>query len=118
MYYGRALSNCFVRFVYIIFFEICIAALLNVTITSPDTSRIGILWASSVLIIIAAILVIFAVASLMWKNGPYVENCYQKNTLIGSLWAKRSLNPEIIEEMELIIENENFTKMKNLIEED
>ena len=75
--YRRTIANCFLRFVYIIFFEICISALLNVTVKSPDTSRIGILWASSLLIIIAIAFVILSVLSLLWKNGPYVEDCYQ-----------------------------------------
>ena len=61
---------------------------------------------------------LLAVMSLLCKNGPYVEGSYQKDSLIGSFWGKRHLKPEIVEEMELVIENESMYDFRKSILDD
>ena len=102
------MSNVFVRFLYQIFLEVCICVMINITIMNKDSFTSGLLWLSSLVIIIAIGVSLLLMASLFWRNGPFVQNTYEEKSLLKSFWSSRPLKQDIIEEMEYEIEDQKI----------
>lgn len=82
-----------IRFLYEIFFELAICAMINFS----DQKAAGIApWALSVAIIFAIIVALLAVMSLFCKNGPYIRDTYAQGSLLSSFWGSRALHEEVL----------------------
>ena len=101
-------TNCFVRFIYQIFFEICICVFINITVMDQNSFQAGLLWLSSLVIIVVIGVILLVIVSLFWKNGPYVSDSYEEKSWFGSFWGVRALTSEIIEEMEYELEDQKL----------
>ena len=66
------MSNFFVRFLYLIFLEVCICVLINITVMDQNSFEAGLLWLSSLVIIVLIGLILLIMTSLFCWNGPYV----------------------------------------------
>ena len=90
-------SNFFVRFLYEVFFEICISLTLTVALVGSETqslSNYGVI----VCTVIVAILCAFGLSLLVYlcfKSGPYVPDSYEKGSLMNSVWGYRRLSPSL-----------------------
>ena len=94
---GAWWSNFFVRFLYEVFFEICISLTLTVALVGSETqslSNYGVI----VCTVIVAILCAFGLSLLVYlcfKSGPYVPDSYEKGSLMNSVWGYRRLSPSL-----------------------
>ena len=95
--YGRkrhepCCQNFLTRFCYEFFLEFCIAICISITVYQAE----GILDSSfdqAIAVFLAALVIgmIIFVTSLLACKGPYIDNYYQRGTLLQSLWSVRPI---------------------------
>ena len=75
------MTNFQLRFLYELVFEITLCAVLYLTYT-----KVSITFGICVLCVIGLSVCLLFCLSRGIKNGPYLEKCYQKGTLVKSFW--------------------------------
>lgn len=87
------MNNFMVRFLYEIFFELAICAMINV---SNYQAGGMVQWFISLIVIVSITLTLLAIMSLFCKNGPYIHDTYARSSLLGSFWGRRALHEELV----------------------
>lgn len=87
------MSNFTVRFLYELFFEIFLCALINVSAFSVGAANGN--WVISLFMLLACAAAIGFMASLYCKNGPYLADSYQKGSFLSSFWEVRQLSADV-----------------------
>lgn len=82
-----------VRFLYEMFFELAICAMINV---SNNEAGGTFQWLISLIVIVALTLTLVATLSLFCKNGPYIHDTFQQSSLLASFWGRRKLHEDLI----------------------
>ena len=90
--------NFLVRFLYEVFFEICISLTISFTVVGFEMSEgknklnLGI----SVILASIAFLSLCFLSYLCFRKGPYIEDSYEPKSFVKSCWHFRHLRPELL----------------------
>ena len=91
---GAFMANFMLRFLYELVFEFCLCSILYMSYTSEASTQ-GFVYFVCVGCVIAMIASLIFCMSRGFKNGPYIQDFYNKGTLMGSFWSMRQINPRI-----------------------
>lgn len=95
------MTNFMVRFLYEIFFEICLCLMINASYVDIDSDSSGSDTVSWLICIALAALAFVALVMISFtcccNGGPHVKGVYQRKTLLPSFWGHRPLSQELAE---------------------
>ena len=80
------MNNFMVRFLYEVFFELVLCALINLSASASSAPGGNGTWTLSMITLIVGTLTILAFSSLYFRNGPYLKNTFEKGNLCQSLF--------------------------------
>ena len=87
-------TNFIVRFLYEIFFELCLCIMINIAFMDPDNEGI---WYISLLMIISVVVIgPVAITLLLFcgEKGPQYRHTYERGSFLRSFWAIRPIAKE------------------------
>ena len=93
------MTNFGVRFLYEVFFEICLCFMINLAfIDFENRSGVGgstlATWILCLCLAIVAFVALIALTVLFWsKSGPSLRQSFEKGSLMSSIWGTRTLDP-------------------------
>ena len=99
------LTNIAIRFLYEVYFEICLSVMIFVSFmdfNDSSSSNGGHLEASIIclILIVVAFLALVAITLLFWRNGPSVKGSFEHKSLWKSFWGYRPIRKEILDQVE------------------
>ena len=74
-------ANFGLRFMYMVFFELILGVLINITIVDFDLSESLLLWLTDYFILTLVVQGLAGLVYLFVHRGPYLEHTYKQNTL-------------------------------------
>ena len=80
------MNNFMVRFLYEVFFELVLCALINLSASASSAPGGNGTWTLSMITLIVGTLTILAFSCLYLRNGPYLKDTYEKGRLCQSLF--------------------------------
>ena len=80
-----------------VFFELFICVLMNISVADFELGESVILWLSSCIIMFLIFMTFSGLLYLYFRRGPYIAKTYQKKSLCKSYWGKRQLADRIDE---------------------
>lgn len=87
------LNNFVVRFLLEVYFELMICAFI--TISSPSSAG-STWWLISLACILVSLATMVGLVNLFFKNGPYIEDSYEKGGILESFWGRRHLSRTMV----------------------
>ena len=94
--------NFLVRFLYEVFFEICISLTISFTVVGFEILErknkldLGI----SVILAVITFLSLFFLGYLCFRKGPYIKNSFEQKSCVDSFWHFRQLKLEFLDLLE------------------
>ena len=85
-------NNFAIRFFYEFFLEFCIVVSINLSVYDYGEFSTDFSYSISIELVLLLVGLMFFVLYLLFKNGPYVEGFYKKNTALKGTWGVREIN--------------------------
>lgn len=85
-------NNFAIRFFYEFFLEFCIVVSINLSVYDFGEFSTDFSYSISIVLVLLLVGLMFFVLYLLFKNGPYVEGFYKKNTALKGTWGVREIN--------------------------
>ena len=91
------MTNFGVRFMYEVFFEICLCFMINLAFIDFDQQKGGnsnelAAWIFCLCLAVIAFIALIAITVLFWsKTGPSLLQSFARGSLWGSIWGTRTL---------------------------
>lgn len=86
------LNNFMIRFLYEVFFELAICAMINI---SNQQAGGMVQWLISFTVIVMISVTLVVVMTLFCKNGPYIKDTYAPGSVLDSFWGRRMLHDDV-----------------------
>ena len=86
------LTNFAIRFLYEVFFELCLCIMINLSYSDAQESTY---WALCLVLSLATLAALVWITVQYWNRGASMQGVYGKRTLISSFWGIRLLDKDV-----------------------
>ena len=92
------LNNFLVRFLYEIFFEICLCVMINMSFIDPNSNKQMTSFILCTLLMVLLFIILLSITMLLWRGGPQKPGSYEPRTIAQSFWGPRPLKQQVYDE--------------------
>lgn len=80
-------ANFGIRFAYMVFFELILCVIINVSVVDFELNESLLLWLTAYFLITLVVLSIGMLTYLFYRGGPYIEHTFKDKRLVSSFWG-------------------------------
>ena len=89
------MTNFTVRFLYEIYFELCLCVMINASFVDKNDDSQVTAWVISLILAVLAFGALITITVLFWKHGPAVKQSYEQKSFWSSFWGYRPIRREM-----------------------
>ena len=109
------MTNFCIRFLYEVFFEICLCIMINASFVDFDSKSQLIAWGICIFLALVTFIALIAITVLFWKKGgPSVRDAFEQRSLWSSFWGTRPLRASTMHRMIMSKEDKKLFKQNKI----